>query len=220
MQIPSTLLGVEGSSNCGEPSGQLGPNEALRLSLGSFIDESVSVTSGSLAIGKKSTQDRNLQLAYDKATYVAADFVTASSIPVGGAIVPSGPFEDSITLRSTATQDSRGLSLKGGTIFNLAVLAEGEFDYAVDCGEPVTDSGGTGEIASDATFYRAQDNKGAQQCTDDVGVTVEILADRVYWNNASVGVNGIPQNVAGLVTVNWAPIDVAGTRGGSSPARS
>ncbi len=54
VQIPSTLLGVEGSSNCGEPSGQLGPNEALRLSLGSFIDESVSVTSGSLAIGKKS----------------------------------------------------------------------------------------------------------------------------------------------------------------------
>ncbi len=98
------------------------------------------------------------------------------------------------------------MSLKGGTIFNLAVLAEGEFDYAVDCGEPVTDPGGTGEIASNATFYRAQDNKGAQQCTDEVGVTVEILADRVYWNNASVGVNGIPQNVAGLVTVNWAPI--------------
>ncbi len=117
VQIPSTLLGVESGSNCGTP---VGPARTERGSWRSVPSAASSTSTsrrvgrrpGTLAIGKTHTQDRKLQVAYD--TEARSPRPTSSAHePVGGASVPSGTFDDSITLRSTATSEQSRVVAEG-----------------------------------------------------------------------------------------------------------
>jgi hypothetical protein len=208
VQIPSDGIGVHTGSNCGGPAGLLGPNEEMVIGIGGYFASNVSAASASLAIGKTHPQDGKLNVELD------TEVLATQDVSVGGQTLTvqraTGTF-DTVTLSSTANQNSRGLSVKSGTTLNLVV--PGTFEVAVDCGEKVTDIGGTGEIALDALFYRGENLTKQSTACSDVGVTVEIIPDNattpgvneasVFWDNGSTGVNGLPQAVSGTVTINW-----------------
>lgn len=213
VQIPSDGIGVHSGLNCGTPAGLLGPNEQLQLGVGGYFASNVSASSAVLVIGKTNPQDGKLNVQLDD------QVLSPLSVNVGGQTFnvnrATGTF-DTATLSSTASQNSRGLSVKSGTTFNL--VAPGDFEVAVDCGETVTDVGASGEIALDAQFYRGENLAKQTTACSDVGVTVEIIPDEsptpvdeasVFWNNGAIGVNGLPQAVSGTVTINWAGVPSA-----------
>lgn len=211
VQIPSDGIGVHTGSNCGGPAGLLGPNEQLVIGIGGYFGSDVSAASANLVIGKTNPQDGKLNVQLD------AEVLTPRDVNVGGQTLSvqrtTGTF-DTATLSSTANQNSRGLSVKGGTTFNLVV--PGGLEVAVDCGEKVTDFGNPGEIALDAKFYRGENLPKQTSACSDVGATVDIIADdpstpgtneaSVFWTNGAIGVNGFPQAVSGTVTINWAGV--------------
>ena len=122
VQLPSNGIGVTDGANCGGPSGLVGPGETLTLALGGFLPSNVTISTGTLQIGKSGGNDGNLRVAYDNGSFPT----TATTVPVGVQPVPvadaDGQFR-SISIRSTATQSSRGLSLRTNTVFNLVTSA-------------------------------------------------------------------------------------------------
>ena len=122
VQLPSNSIGVTDGANCGEPSGLVGPGETLTLALGGFLPTDVVVSTGTLQIGKSRGSDGNLLVAYD-----GANFGTATiGVAVGGEAITvadaDGKFK-SISIRSTASQSSRGLSLRSNTVLTLVAPA-------------------------------------------------------------------------------------------------
>lgn len=224
VQLPDDALGVNSGVNCGNPAGLVGPAELLEIELGPFFEQfrsdpvapAVFARSANVMVDKKFNNDGSLTVGYDDGTQGSPIAIETGGTTVG--LQPPEPFT-SITLGSTSNKDSRGLSIGGGTTFELVTLST-DFEFAVDCGEQVTEIGGDGDIALDAVFFRGEnstDPSKAIEICEDVGVIVEIqddadpdtTEDRVYWNNATVGVGGTPQQVAGTVTIEWTPVDVA-----------
>jgi hypothetical protein len=118
VQLPSNGIGVTDGANCGDPSGLVGPGETLTLDLGGYLPGDVKVSTGTLRIGKSRGSDGNLRLAYDGGSF-------GNEIPVSPGVVSvpvAGDFR-SISIRSTANQSSRGLSLRTDTVFNLVAPA-------------------------------------------------------------------------------------------------
>ncbi len=96
----------------------------------------------------------------------------------------------------------------GGT--NTITKTVGAFANAVFCSKEFTGSG----AAATAAFLRGENGLKYTDACADVGVVIEVgnnptLGDYVFWNNSFKGVNGTDQDVNGLVTINWAPIDPA-----------
>ncbi len=224
VQLPDDALGVNSGENCGNPAGLIGPDELLEIELGPFFEQfrsdpaapAVFAESASLVIDKKFKNDGQLTVGYDGGAQGSPIAIGTGGQTVG--VQPADLFT-SVTLGSTSKKNSRGLSVASLTSFDLVALSS-EFEVAVDCGEQVTEIGAVGEIATSAVFFRGENllnpDKPIEDC-EDVGVIVEIqddadagvTEDRVYWNNAAVGVAGTPQQVAGTVTIIWAPNPVS-----------
>jgi hypothetical protein len=224
VQLPDDALGVNTGENCGAPAGLIGPSELLEIGLGPFFEQfrsepstpAVFARSAGLAIDKKFNNDGSLTVGYD-----GGEQGSPIAIRTGGQAVGVQPAElfNSVTIGSTSTKDSRGLSVGSLTTFDL-VAVSADFEVAVDCGEQVTEIGGDGEIATSAVFFRGENDPDKQvgPC-DQVGVIVEIESDdpatteredSVYWDNSVEGVNtGDPQAVNGTVTIVWAPSPVS-----------
>ncbi|CAN5623157.1 hypothetical protein BH23ACT3_BH23ACT3_17390 [soil metagenome] len=196
VQLPGSGLGVTDGANCGVPAGLFGPGETLSVELGDFYDTDVRIGSGSLNIGKSHPRDGSLRVAYDSEA-----FGSSISIANGGQVVPVGPDFTAITLRSTATQSSRGLSLEGQTVFNL--VTPSNFDAALGCSDSYP-APQPGDAATSATFIRAEngDEKGTAPCKA-IGVTVDIRETVVFWNNDAAGGT---QDVRALVEIEWAGV--------------
>jgi hypothetical protein len=121
VQLPSNGIGVTDGANCGVPAGLVGPGETLTLNLGDFLPVDVIVSTATLRIGKSQGSDGNLRVAYDGRT----NFINpiSGSLGVGvTAVTVVDPLDHkfrSISIRSTANQSSRGLSLRTNTVFTL-----------------------------------------------------------------------------------------------------
>jgi hypothetical protein len=212
VQIPGNGIGVESGQNCGTPAGLLGPGEKLEMSLGTFAAydiNGVTVGSAALEIGRSTSADpRNLKVSFDSAT-------TESTFPVavGVSTVQVGEFTSSITIRSTANQNSRGLSLRGETSF--ALVAPIPYADAVFCSDepvPAEDVASTGPAAQEATFTRGDNNAPnggvTQEGCEDIGVTLQIDEDGVFLDKGTVGIfTGTPQDVNATLGITWVPLD-------------
>jgi hypothetical protein len=225
VQLPDDAIGVNSGTNCGNPAGLIGPNELLEIELGSFLEPdpsnpTVFVRSAEVVIDKQFNNDGDLTVGFDGGAQGSP-----IDVATGGETILLEPDDvfTSFTLGSTSNKDSRGLSVGGPTVLELVTLSE-EFEVAVDCGEQLTDVGAVGDIATQVVFFRGE-NGSAQtgskfegDCVD-VGVVVEIQSaddpgvtdDRVFWNNSVTGVDGSPQDVAGLVTIDWAGVPADGS---------
>jgi hypothetical protein len=224
VQLPNDELGVNTGTNCGNPAGLIGPDELLEIEVGPFFEQfrsdpetpAVFADSASLVINKAFNNSGSLTVGYNGGPQ--GDPI---AVATGGATIDVQPADlfTSVTLGSTSSKDSRGLSVATHTSFNL-VSPSVDFEVAVDCGQQVTEIGDPGEIATSAVFFRGENDpdKQVDPC-DQVGVIVEIDSDdpntpesedRVYWDNAVEGVNtGAPQAVNGTVTIVWAPTPVS-----------
>ncbi len=218
VQIPGDGIGVESGQNCGTPAGLLGPGEKLQMSLGTFaaydtnedtVGNEVTVGSASLEIGRSRPADpKDLKVSFDSGT-------TESTFPVavGVSTVQVGEFTSSITIGSTANQNSRGLSLRGQTSF--ALVAPIPYAEAVFCSDdpvPAEDVAETGPAAQDATFTRGDNNAAGggvtQEGCDDIGVTLQIDEDGVFLDKGTVGIfTGEPQDVNATLEITWTPLD-------------
>ena len=121
VQLPSNGIGVTDGANCGGSAGLVGPGETLTLELGSFLPSDVKVSTGTLQIGKSRSNDGNLSVAYDGGNFGSAITVSPGVQPI--TVESAGGFR-SISIRSDATQSSRGLSLRSNTVFTLMAPAE------------------------------------------------------------------------------------------------
>lgn len=217
VQLPSTGLGVTDGANCGNPAGLVGPGETLKLSLGDFFDVTEDETatligSATLQIGKPHPQGGSLRLAYG-----AGGFGAAISIANGGQAynVPERTNTTSITMASTATQSSRGLSLDGGTVLDLVTPLD--YREEVFCNSEPIPAVGAGDAVIAANYQRlANGDKSEEESADDcdfVGVNLEIrpvdgdVRSHVFWDNSEKGLNNdVFQDVRAVVTIVWAGI--------------
>ena len=212
VQIKDSALGVStSSSSCGNANaGTINKNESLTLVLGPYFD-SLGVSAESVTLNVDRFQRGDLKVGFDGAAPQVVD--VAGGFP-GTVVLANGgtPFS-SITVTSTASNNA-GVSVGDLTSFALT----SEFDFAVDCQEQVSELGDSGESFTSAVFFRGENGTKTSGPCVDVGVTVEIqdatdagvTEDRVFWVNSTVGVDGTPQDVAGLVTIVAAPISTAG----------
>ena len=203
VQLPGSTIGVTDGANCGEPSGLFGPGETLTLTLGDYFpDEDAdgpTVDTARLNIGKSRSADGKLRVAYDGGAFGSEISIANSGqfVDVGG---PAVADFTSITLRSTTTQSSRGLSLKTSTVFDL--VAPLGYDQAVDCGDVYAEDG---SLDRSVTFQRLAngDKYGTVDC-EEVGVTIMFGERTVTWDNGMLGITtGSDQDVRGFVTVEW-----------------
>jgi hypothetical protein len=122
VQLTKIGAGVQISGNdCGDPSGQIGPGEQMTLAVGSYFDPAVVATSAELEIGKRQDKDGVLTIAFDDAANGKVR-TTIEPIATGGERKTVADGTDDfriISLRSTAKQSSRGLSLLSTTAINL-----------------------------------------------------------------------------------------------------
>jgi hypothetical protein len=214
VQLPADGLGVTDGANCGEPAGLFGPGETLTVALGSYFANDIKVGSASLSIGKTHPRDGSLRIAYGPDPL-------GSNIPikVGGQVVEvTGTEFTSITLASTADQNSRGLSLKSPTAFTL--VAPSEFENAVFCSDDPVEASSGGTAAESVTYTRgengdAKNTEDEQFECDDIGVDVVIVDENVVcWDNGSIGLNtGDPQDVRALVEIVWEGVDPGDANG-------
>jgi predicted RNA-binding protein with TRAM domain len=127
VQLTKIGAGVQISGNdCGDPSGQIGPGEQMTLAVGSYFDPAVVATSAELEIGKRQDKDGVLTIAFDDAANGKVR-TTIEPIATGGERKTVADGTDDfriISLRSTAKQSSRGLSLLSTTEINLVAPAE------------------------------------------------------------------------------------------------
>ena len=152
VQLPSNGIGVTDGANCGGPAGLVGPGETLTLDLGGFLPSVVTISTGTLQIGKSRGNDGDLRVAYDGGNFGNI------SVPVGVTGIPVTDADNSfksISIKSTATQSSRGLSLRSTTVFNLVTpapatapdaptgvtAARGNAQATVSWGAPASDGG-------------------------------------------------------------------------------
>ncbi|MGA9278899.1 hypothetical protein [Ilumatobacter sp.] len=223
VQLHARALGINTRGNCGISGHVIGPGELLGIELGSFFEQfwsdpatpSVFAASAEVKIEKWLNLSGSLTVGYDGGAQ--GDPV---SVARGGATVelqPPDPFR-SVTLGSTSRWPLVGLAVGSRTTLDL-IGPSTDFEVAVECGEQVTEIGDTGEIATSAVFLRGENGTNPDKPIDaceDVGVIVEIedgadpgvSEDRVYWNNAQVGVGGTAQQVAGTMSIEWTPVDV------------
>jgi hypothetical protein len=202
VQVRDSAIGIlTNNTSCGSANaGTINKNESLTIDLGPYFD-SAGVVAESVTLKFDRFQRGDLKVGFDGATPTER---AVDGYPGELVLTPSGGFT-SMTVTSTANNNA-GVSVLDGTSFNLT----SEFDFAVFCLEQASDST-TGEIATSAVFYRAENGtKTKGKACEDVGVTIEIQDDQVFWDNAIVGVTGTDQDVAGLVTIDFAPIPTAG----------
>lgn len=203
VQLPSNAIGVHQGENCGGPAGLVGPGERLAISLGDFaFPTGTKIRSGSLAIGKTHPQDGNLRIAYDGA------FETKSIPNAGGTVTFDNKSISSIWIESTATQNSRGLSLRSPTTLDLVVPSG--FDQDVFCEQSRTVRSNDGDdLASAGTFARLLNgDKSTGTDCDDIGVTIRFNTSDdfsgILWDNGTTGLNtGSFQDVRALFTIEW-----------------
>lgn len=211
VQLPNSGIGVTDGANCGEPAGLIGPGETLKLSLGDFFatgDSGPKVNTATLNIGKMRAPDGSLRLAFDGGAPGDSIGINNSGqmVNVGGSTVPD--FR-SVQLQSTASQSSRGLSLKTSTVFNLVVPFG--FDAAVDCGDFYPESGLGRNVLFDRLLNgdKFETEEVPAPACEDVGVTIKFGTRTVTWDNGTLGVEtGSPQDVRGFVTLNWEGLDL------------
>ena len=227
VQLPGSYLGVDNGINCGGPAGQIGQGEQLKIELGTYFDDKINVkaTSAKLAILRTNNRDGSLNLQF-----VSPDGVTnfPASPPViefsrtGTTTVDTGAIAggfSGVVLGSTATSNSRGLSLTTVTSFELIGLVSNSV-YDTFCSEQVVAKAPGGPVAARAELFRGENDptKNVGVPCDDVRATVEILpsapgapAGAVFWDNTALGVSSppTPQAFNGTMTINWAPIPAA-----------
>jgi hypothetical protein len=213
VQQPGEFLGVQtAGENCGRQAEVIGLDELLEIGLGSYFGSDVFVRSFSAAVDKKFNNDGKLTVGFDGGGQVLEEPVQTggSIVSIAGTDIPGGVFT-SATFGSTSNRDNRGLSIGDATLE--LVKLSGDFDVAVDCGQQVAVTG-SGLIAETATFVRAENNVNPSYLDndcDEVGVRVQILSDKVFWDNGTTDVNDptSPQDVVGEVTIDFTPIPVA-----------
>jgi hypothetical protein len=247
VQYTQRGLGVHpsgGTQPCGDSAGQIGPNEWLSFALGDFFSdglvEGLYIKKAELQIARRQQADGNLMVGFNNGTAtqvqppvpVVPGDVGAKVTVTNGAT--AAPFR-SIALGTTATNNSRGLSVVGPVTFEL--WAPSTIDFEVDCGDEVPQTEG-GEIATKVVFLRGenqlknaedpgdaedqvngedQDNgdgndEVAGECTK-IQVTIAIVNDPdspdevtdFVFWNNTNEVDGKAVNAT--VTVTWAPID-------------
>ena len=229
VQLPSNGIGVTDGANCGGPAGLIGPGETLTLDLGGFLPSGAKISTGTLQIGKSRGNDGDLRVAYD-----GGNFGTIS-VPVGVTGIPvtdtDSSFE-SISIRSTASQSSRGLSLQSTTVFNLVApapatvpdaptgvtAARGNAQATVSWGAPAD---GGSPINGYQLEYRATSSPTwiAFPTTEMSSETVTGLANGTEYIFRVAAVNGVgtstftESNAVTPATVPDAPPGVAAVRG-------
>jgi hypothetical protein len=213
VQIPSDYLGVHRGTNCGGPAGQIGPDEQLKIALGPYFVGTVMATEANLRIRKTNTADGSLQYKLDDDAYsLPVNVDVATSYPIN--VKPEDSFR-AITIKSTASNKSRGLSVGTLTQFRLTnLISETQFD--VDCGQKITQIGDKdeGDVATKVVYFRGENSKivdDADECVE-VNATVQIvkgddtapdgLPDYVFWDNDIDDGNG---RVNATIEIEWAP---------------
>ena len=154
VQLPSNGIGITDGANCGTPSGLVGPGETLTLALGSFLPDNVTISTGTLQIGKSRGSDGDLRVAYDNGSFPT----TANTVQIGVQsvqVAKAGGFK-SISIRSTTTDSSRGLSLRSSTVFNLMAPAP-----ATVPGAPIGVTAASGNAQADVSWTAPLDNGGS-----------------------------------------------------------
>lgn len=202
-QLPSGGLGVGLPTSCGENAGFISTGQTLTVGLGSyFLDEDGDFANSILMAELQILSKRNASLT---TTPGEPTIVSTSSDTFTATVV--GDFT-SITLAPTGGNgppQQRGVSLTGA-VFTLE--APSEFDAAVFCGDTYS-APEPGDAATSAEFERLPNEKkpdDANEPCEDIGVTVEIRSDGVFWDNSEFALTGTPQNVQALVTIEWAPV--------------
>jgi hypothetical protein len=237
VQIPSSHLGVHRGSNCGNPAGQIGPGEELRIELGPYfgaqgkvttidgVDYVTSMTQADLFIRKTNREDGSLQWKvgrWDTSGIVETPYspVTVPIAPAHLVTVTPEPGFRTITLRSTASNASRGLSLVTETSFVVTnVVSETVFE--VNCGQQITKRGESGDTAEKVVYLRGENGEVKDTSTDadacsEIQAEVAIVSlpeppvgidatDFVFWDNTTKDVDGNVQRVNALVRIEWAP---------------
>lgn len=209
VQIRNSGLGISTSNtSCGNSNaGTINKSESLTIELAPNIT-SQGLVAESVTLNVDRFKRGDLLVGFDGGPLTQVPVGTAegelSGYPGTVILTPAAPFT-TMTVSSTANNNA-GVSVVDGTSFDLT----SPFAFAVFCEEEVSDDA-TGEIATSATFFRAQNGEKSDDFPcEDVGVNIEIQDDRVFWDNATVGVDGNPQDVAGIVTIEFAPIPTAG----------
>ncbi len=230
VQLPSDGIGVTDGANCGGPAGLIGPGETLTLDLGGFLPSGATISTGTLQIGKSRGNDGDLRVAYD-----GGNFGTIS-VPVGVTGIPVTDADNSfksISIRSTATQSSRGVSLRSTTVFNLVTpapatapdaptgvtAARGNAQATVSWTAPASDGGSP--ITGYQLEYRATSSPTwiAFPTTATSPQTVTGLTNGTQYIFQVAAVNGVgtstftPSNAVTPATVPDAPTNVTALRG-------
>jgi hypothetical protein len=191
-QLRGSGIGVQSPQNtsCGGPAGKIGPpGELLTVKLGTFLEEN-NVVGGHLLIGKTNRADNDLVIKYNN---------EAEGAPVGIDIVRNYKVDladrefTSLTLRSTATQSSRGLSLDG-----LTFEVDGFEPVEVECGDEL-DPTNLGDGALGALFSLGVDDDGG--CDDIIPVRLIITDEGVLLDK------GDSEVANATLTIEWAPVD-------------
>jgi hypothetical protein len=208
VQLPSNGIGVTDGANCGEPSGLVGPGETLTLELGGFLPDEVRISTASLQIGKSRGNDGNLLVAYD-----GAFGPTPIGVAVGGQAITvtdaDSKFE-SISIRSTASQSSRGLSLRSNTILTLVAPAP-----ATAPGVPTNLSAERGNGQATVTWDAPLDDGGSEV----TGYELRYLPSGGDWTEWATATSGDP--VTGLANGTLYTFEVRAVNDvGEGPAAS
>ena len=229
VQLPSNGIGVTDGANCGVRSGLVGPGETLTLALGDALPPGVMISTGKLQIGKSGDNDGNLQVTYDGAQFTPTTPVIEVT-PAGGVReinvgVANSTFT-SISIRSTASQSSRGLSLRSTTEFTLVRPADatvpsaptgvtalrGDAQATVSWGVP---SNGGSPINGYAIRYYPTGSPGsATTVTVDAATTsqpVSPLANGTPYTFEVRANNGVGESAPGSTTATPATVPSAPT---------
>lgn len=229
VQIRNDALGVNtGGTSCGSSSAAaLSGDEQLKIELGpdfSQLDPAVYILSVDLRVTQ--VKKGNLTYGLDGGDQISPAIVineSPQSVLIEPEIATVDDLFTSITIASDSRKDNEGLSVADGTSFELVTL-DPDFEFAVDCGEQVTEIGDEGDVADSAIYLRGENETKDEGDCEDVGVIVNVLPDedfddvsdpdqlggRVFWDNSFTGVNGNPQAVQGTVTIEWAPVFIEG----------
>jgi hypothetical protein len=212
VQLPSNGIGVTDGANCGVPAGLVGPGETLILGLGGFLPTDVIVSDAKLQIGKSQRNDGNLKVAYDGSnTFVDPNF-PSGNLEVGVTevtVAKPGGFR-SISLRSTANQSSRGLSLRSDTAFTLMAPApvaptapgaptitkadSGDQQATIEWTGP-TETGGSQVTGYVLRYYPTGDPNAVTEETFDDATTDKTVTDLINGTSYTFEVSAT--NVAG-----------------------
>lgn len=209
VQLPSNTIGVTDGANCGDPSGLVGPGETLNLALGGFLPDVVRISTATLEIGKSRGSDGSLLVALDGTSSPSNPITVANSGQAITVTDADSKFE-SISIRSTASQSSRGLSLRSNTVLTLVAPAP-----ATAPGAPINLAAVRGNEKATVTWGAPLDDGGSEV----TGYELRYLPSGGTWTDWATATSGV--EVTGLANGTLYTFEVRAVNGvGEGPAAS